>query len=330
MTRHPDVPGQPAKSATIHEIAKAAGVSIASVSRALNGKPGISDKLRQHILQISRDIHYQPSAAARALISGKNAVVGISLGRQDIELRPYYTLIYQHLTLALHRQGMVPVFFHHDETESLSQRAGSAILLCSMPDDDRPTWLARHGIPFVRIGERQAGSFSVAPDDQHGIYLATRHLIETGRRKIAYMGDDLQWPHNQHRLKGYLQALVETGLPDFRISVPFNYDPGLTAYRHLTRLLLQGPPDFDAVVCDKDELALGCLAALDDHGIAVPEQVAVTGFDDLPTLAAQLTTVRQDIGQIASEAVSLLGDAIAGASPRHVTLPVVLVPRQTS
>ncbi|MFC3282236.1 LacI family DNA-binding transcriptional regulator [Litchfieldella rifensis] len=330
MTKRSTDSGTRAKSATIHEIAKAAGVSIASVSRALNGKPGISEALREHILQISRDIHYQPSAAARALISGKNVVVGISLGRQDIELRPYYTLIYQHLTLALHRQGMVPVFFHHDETESLAHRAGSAILLCSAPDDERPAWLTRYGVPYVRIGERQEGSFSVAPDDQHGIYLAARHLIETGRRKIAYMGDDLEWPHNQHRLKGYLQALEEAGLPDHRISVPFNYDPGLTAYRHLGRLLRQGPPDFDGIVCDKDELALGCLAALEDHGIQVPDQVAVTGFDDLPTLAAQLTTVRQDIAQIASEAVVLLGEAVAGDPPRHVALPVSLIRRRTS
>ena len=94
-----------AQTATIREIARRAEVSIASVSRALNGKPGISDALRDKILTISREVAYQPSAAARQLISGKAAVVGISLGRQDIELRPYYILLYQHLTVALHQQG---------------------------------------------------------------------------------------------------------------------------------------------------------------------------------------------------------------------------------
>ncbi|GGX92362.1 LacI family transcriptional regulator [Litchfieldella qijiaojingensis] len=301
-------------------------MSIASVSRALNGKPGISDKLRQHILQISRDIHYQPSAAARALISGKNAVVGISLGRQDIELRPYYILLYQHLTLELHRKGMVPIFFAHDQTSTLPERAGSAILLSDFSGDERPEFLSARQIPFVRIGLPGEG-FSVAPDDRHGIYLATRHLIEKGRRKIAYIGDELAG--DRHRLEGYQQALKEAELLERLISVPYNYDPALTAYRYLSRFLQQELA-LDGLVCENDELARGCLTALSDQAVRVPEQVAVTGFDDLPTLAAQLTTVRQDIGQIASEAVSLLGEAIAGASPRHVTLPVTLIPRQTS
>ena len=127
-----------AQTATIREIARRAEVSIASVSRALNGKPGISDALRDKILTISREVAYQPSAAARQLISGKAAVVGISLGRQDIELRPYYILLYQHLTVALHQQGMVPIFFHHDQTHELPERAGAAILLGETGEDERP------------------------------------------------------------------------------------------------------------------------------------------------------------------------------------------------
>ena len=110
------------QAATIREIARRAEVSIASVSRALNGKPGLSEALRDKILAISREVAYQPSAAARQLISGKAAVVGISLGRQDIELRPYYILLYQHLTVALHQQGRLEAFadirnhsgVHHD------------------------------------------------------------------------------------------------------------------------------------------------------------------------------------------------------------------------
>ncbi|MCH4563982.1 LacI family transcriptional regulator [Halomonas sp. EGI 63088] len=325
MSRDDTQTERPGKGATIREIAKAAGVSIASVSRALNGKPGISEALREHILQISRDIHYQPSAAARALIGGKSAVVGISLGRQDIELRPYYILLYQHLTLALYRQGMVPIFFACDQTPTLPERAGSAILLSDFPGDERPGFLASRRIPFVRIGPPGEG-FSVAPDDRYGIYLATRHLIEGGRRRIAFIGNELG--DDRHRLLGYQQALTEAGLPESLISVPFSYDPALTAYRYLGRFLQPGPP-LDGLVCENDEFARGCLTALEDRGIRVPEQVAVTGFDDLPTLAAQLTTVRQDIGRLAVEAVGLLGEAIAGARPRHIDLPVTLIRRQT-
>lgn len=322
----------PSRTATIREIARRAGVSIASVSRALNGKPGIGEALRERILAISREVEYRPSAAARQLISGKAAVVGISLGRQEIELRPYYILLYQHLTLCLHQQGMVPIFFAHDRTAELPEQAGAAILLGEFPGDPRPALLTAQGIPFVRVGQPGEG-VSVAPDDRHGLYLVTRHLIEGGRRRLAFMGDELELPHRRHRLKGYQQALAEAGLSERPLSVPRHHDAALTGYRYLTRLLdgrpAGEPPPFDALVCETDELALGCLAALEDRGVAVPEAVAVTGFDDLPTLAARLTTVRQDIAGIAAMSVELLGEALAGRPPRHVSMPVELVVRET-
>ncbi|WP_413615396.1 LacI family transcriptional regulator [Halomonas cupida] len=320
---------QPSKTANIREIARRAGVSIASVSRALNDKPGISEALRERILTISRDVEYRPSAAARQLISGKAAVVGISLGRRDFELRPYYILLYQHLTVALHRQGMVPIFFPHDRTANLPEQAGAAILLGEFADDPRPELMTSHGVPFVRIGP--AGeSFSVAPEDRHGIYLATRHLVEGWRRRIAFVGDDLQSPHSQHRLGGYRQALDEAGLEAALIDIPPNLDPALTGYRWLSRRLAHEPRAYDGLVCETDELARGCLTALEDLGLEVPGEVAVTGFDDLPTLAGSLTTVRQDIAGIAAMSVELLGEALAGKPPRHVSMPVELVVRQTS
>ncbi|GHE20247.1 LacI family DNA-binding transcriptional regulator [Halomonas urumqiensis] len=333
-----------AKAATIHEIAKRAGVSIASVSRALNGKPGISEGLREHILAISREIDYRPSAAARQLISGKAAVVGISLGRKDIELRPYYILLYQHLTLALHRQGMVPVFFAHDQTARLPDSAGAAILLGEFPGDAREAWLGERQVPCVRVGESPSG-FSVGLDERHGLYLATRHLVERGRRHIVFVGGELASPHKHLRLMGYRDALHEAGLEERLLSLPHEVvDASLTSYRYLNRWLVSlGKAStepghdlafdnlpFDALACATDELALGCLAALEDHGIGVPQQVAVTGFDDLPTLADQLTTVRQDIEAVAERAVVLLGEALAGKPAQHVTLPVELMVRQTS
>ncbi|MDK9686241.1 MULTISPECIES: LacI family DNA-binding transcriptional regulator [Halomonas] len=322
-----------AQTATIREIARRAEVSIASVSRALNGKPGISDALRDKILTISREVAYQPSAAARQLISGKAAVVGISLGRQDIELRPYYILLYQHLTVALHQQGMVPIFFHHDQTHELPERAGAAILLGETGEDERPSVLRAAGIPFVRIGNAGEG-FSVAPDDVSGLYQITQHLIEQGRTRIAFVGGELDVPRPHSRLSGYQQAMAEAGLSEQLLNLPHRFtSDSLTSYRHLNRFLNQEGAEqlpFDALVCATDELALGCVAALEDRDIRVPEDVAVTGFDDLPTLATGLTTVRQDIAAIAAMSVELLSEALAGKAPRHVSLPVALVLRETS
>ncbi|MBS3666590.1 MULTISPECIES: LacI family DNA-binding transcriptional regulator [Halomonadaceae] len=324
---------QSAQTATIREIARRAQVSIASVSRALNGKPGLSEALREKILAISREVAYQPSAAARQLISGKMAVVGISLGRQDIELRPYYILLYQHLTVALHQQGMVPVFFNHQQTAELPARAGAAILLGEAPNDERPALLKSAAIPFVRIGEAGAG-FSVSPDDRQGLYEMTHHLITQGRRRLAFMGGELEVPRPHSRLEGYRRALAEAGFAERLISLPHRLaSDSLNSYRYLNRYLDQEgaqPLPFDALVCATDELALGCVAALEDRGIEVPVQVAVTGFDDLPTLATGLTTVRQDIAEIAETSMALLAEARAGEAPRHVSLPVTLVVRETS
>ena len=320
-----------AQTATIREIARRAEVSIASVSRALNGKPGISDALRDKILTISREVAYQPSAAARQLISGKAAVVGISLGRQDIELRPYYILLYQHLTVALHQQGMVPIFFHHDQTRELPERAGAAILLGETGEDERPGVLRAADIPFVRIGNAGEG-FSVAPDDVSGLYQITQHLIQQGRTRIAFVGGELDVPRPHSRLSGYQQAMAEAALSEQLLSLPYRFtSDSLTSYRYLNRILnYDDPLPFDALVCATDELALGCVAALEDRDIRVPEEVAVTGFDDLPTLATGLTTVRQDIAAIAAMSVELLSEALAGKAPRHVSLPVALVLRETS
>lgn len=319
------------RSATIREIARRAGVSIASVSRALNGKPGLSEALRERILAISREVAYRPSAAARQLISGKAAVVGISLGRQDIELRPYYILLYQHLTLALHEQGMVPIFFAHDQTATLPERAGAAILLGEFPGDRRAELLAEAGVLCVRIGEAGEG-FSVAPDDRRGFAHVTSHLIESGRQRIAFVGGELEQPHPHPRLAGYRQALAETSLAERLFSLPHDVaSASLTAYRFFApRLASWREPPFDGLVCATDEIALGCLAALEDHGLAVPERVAVTGFDDLPLLAARLTTLRQDIAAIATMSVTLLGEALTGKPPRHVSMPVELIRRETA
>jgi len=320
------------KSVTIHEIAKTAGVSIASVSRALNGKPGISEKLRARILQISQDISYQPSAAARQLIGGKNAVVGISMERHSFELRPYYNLLYRNLTLALHKQGMVPVSFSYDETEALQQQAGSAILLGKEPGDSRPQILTAQHIPYIRIDQPDPG-WSIMTDGIDGIYQVTQYLIGRGRTRLAYIGDGIEVAADNpiHRIHGYHRALAEAGLQPARlISAPFSHNPTLVAYRQIRRILQQAPLDFDALVCETDEEALGAIAAFEDHGIRVPEDVAVTGFDDLPQLAENLTTVHQDISELAVEAVKLLADAINGMAPRQVILPVRLVHRQSA
>ena len=131
------------------------------------------------------------------------------------------------------------------------------------------------------------------------------------------------------RVDAFVAAAQGAGVNPEIIEADATATPSLQGYRALTPLLQNGAP-FNGLFCETDELALGALAALEDAGIPVPGDVAVVGFDDLPDLAARLTTVRQDFPQLAEAAIKLLAEARRGVPPRNVLMPTELVRRQTT
>ncbi|WP_018111852.1 LacI family DNA-binding transcriptional regulator [Thermus igniterrae] len=312
---------------TIKEIAKAANVSVGTVSRALNGRPGVSPETRARVLEAVRALGFVPSVAARELV-GKSTTVGLLFAPGVRRYTPYFALLLEALSEALWREGLRVAEVPTDARGLPQEEALGYLLLGAHDHDPRLEALRTRGTPFVLIGA-YPGVFWVAPDDRDGGYQATRHLLELGHREVAHLTGH---PHHQagrERLLGYKKALLEAGLT-FRSELVLdgNFD-ALAAYRAVRRAW-EGGLRFTALFAASDEMALGAWAALEDLGLRVPQEVSLVGYDDLPDLGERLTTIHQDIPAIAREAVALLKLALEGHPPQGRRLPVHLVPRGTT
>lgn len=312
---------------TIRDIARLANVSTGTVSRVLNGRPGVSPKTREAVLRVIQDLAYAPSPAARELV-GRPSSVGVLLDPGVRRYTPYFSLLLTSLARALAQEGLRVVETPTDPRGLPLEPAQGYILLGAHDHDPRIEHLKAAGQAFVLIGA-YPGVFCVAPDDEDGAYQATRHLLELGHREILHLTGH---PHRQagrERLRGYRRALEEAGVA-FREELVLDGDfDTLTAYRVLRRAW-EGGLRWSAVFAASDEMALGAKAALEDLGLRVPQDVSLVGYDDLPELGQGLTTVRQDIPSIAQKAVELLRLAQAGEPPRGLRVPVHLVVRGTT
>lgn len=310
-------------------IAEKAGVSISSVSRALNGKPGIGEKLRKRILAISSELNYQPSIAARELNMGKKGIVAISMERKGWDLSPFYELLFQALQGSFHRSGLIPKSFGADQTHLIQNQACAAILLGLSDTAERASILAHAKIPFISV-ESTTSPFYVIVNGYEAMMKMTDHLIANGRKNIGYVIRRQSHAYRTDRIGGYLAAMKKAGLIPELLLVEDSFNPSLQSYRHIRNICNDASFKFDALVCDTDEDAIGAIAALEDIGIRVPEEVAVTGFDDLPNLASNLTTIHQDIPSIAEAVVEQVTAAIAQKSPNPIVIEPKLVFRTTA
>jgi len=313
--------------ATLALVAERCGYSIATISRALHNDPAVLAETREHVLRVCREVGYRPSIAGRRLSQGSKAVVGLSLGARDFVTNRFVSIMHQALTARLAQSGwsveLIPASGFDARLD-----VGGLILVGAGRGDPRFARAIELGIPTVAIGHEVEG-FSVVPDDRLGGRLAAEHLASGGRSRFAVLHVPGPDARPVLRVAAYLERLREMGHAAEEIRAAQSATASLTGYRTMASALAAGQR-FDALFCETDELALGALAALEDAGIAVPRQVAVIGFDDLPGLSARLTTIRQDFGAMAEAAIALLADARQRAEPRHLLVPVALVRRETS
>ncbi len=313
---------------TIHEVAKLAGVSIGTVSRVLNGRKGVRPETRARVLEAVRQLGYAPNPVARELSGGAASTIGVLQVPGMPRFTPYFTLLYEHLTEALWREGFLVREVATDPAGLPLEPARGYVLLGAHDHDPRLERLFREGTPFVLVGV-YPGAFWVAPDDEQGGYLATRHLLELGHRRILHLTGHLHHQAGRERLSGYKRALMEYGV-SYRKELVLDGDfSSLSAYRALRRAWEEGLR-FSAVFAASDEMAIGAQAALSDLGLSVPGSVSLVGYDDLPGLGTGLTTVRQDIAAIARTVGTLLQEALSGHAPHGVRVPVQLVVRGTT
>lgn len=328
---------------TLADIAAIAGVTPATVSRALSGHARISPATRAKVLGIAEQNGFQLNQTARNLRLGRTQSIGvvIPLGHESAQRvsDPFYTALIGNLMDGLARRDHAMLLSAVTPTDSAwlanlsrSGRVDGIIVLCQSDQDPVLRRTGRSYRPLVvwgEGGEDEQGYCCVGTDNRLGGRLAAEHLLRAGRREIAFAGmTDI--PELAARHAGYLDAHREAGVaPGPHIPVPLAFNPDSAVLHHA----LAAHATIDGIVAASDMIAIGAIRALADAGRSVPDAVSVVGYDDV-SLAAHtmpaLTTIRQDLTLAADTILDLLFDRMAGKDHGSVRIPLQLIRRQSA
>jgi DNA-binding LacI/PurR family transcriptional regulator len=303
---------------SIKDIAKAAGVSHPTVSRALSDSPLISAATKARIQRLAQEMGYSPNALARGLVTRQTYSVGVVV---TSIADPFVAEIVQGIETTAHDHGYTVILCNSGAepqreiaaVEMLrSKRVDGVIVTSSRVGALYLEHLERIGAPVVLINNHneQSGryTFSVEVDNQHGGWLATGHLIQLGHQRISYVTGPANSSSDLDRQAGYRHALIEAGIePDAALIIPGNGRPD-GGERALEALLsLANPPT--AVFCYNDMTAIGLIAAARRRGICIPKDLSVVGFDDIVFASyfePPLTTVAQPKAEMGRLAMHML------------------------
>ena len=305
--------------ATIREIASAAGVSIATVSRVLNERPGVAAETRGAVLRVVRDHGFTANRSARALSGGRTGLIGVML---PIVAAPYFSSILSGAAEALYEQDMrmvlCPTLHHHEREVTLLDRlmhgtTDGAVLMLPEESNEELKALRRKGYAFVDRRPARARSTRASrpsrPRNASGARAATEHLLSLGHRRIGAITGPRAYLASSERLSGYEGALAAAGvLPDpaLMLESTFDIEGGAKAAAAPARRCADPPT---AIFAFNDNNAIGALRVARERGIRVPEDLSIVGFDDSEMSAIvtpALTTVRQPLAEMGRMAVSLL------------------------
>lgn len=306
---------------TVTDVAKRANVCIATVSRVLNGSATVSPKTRERVMQAVADLYYTPNKAARNLKSGKSNTVAFAVS--DIEQSEDATLT-KYLQPTLQTIGLDFFLYNlshsKDRLMRLLQEAdhfGISTMVISSSEAideqelvDHAERLAERNINMIMIDYDMShrGIPSVVHDDEAAAEVSVRFLIETGRTPIAYLGRQATSRAGQRRRQGYVNALEQAGLPvDPDLTWDFYYRSA-AGYEAVAQAIGRGLK-FRSIQCGSDELAMGAIAALLDHKVSIPDEVAVIGFGNstwASHLRPALTTLSSNPQQVATAVRDLL------------------------
>jgi LacI family transcriptional regulator len=331
-------------TSTITDVARRAGVSVATVSRVLNGNYPVAEPTRARVVEAARDLGYVANAHARALIKSTSGTIGVIL--HDVS-DPYFAEIVSGIQEVADRHGRLVLLCSsmRDPAREITyiellraERVDAVILASGYVQDDRflvalqeqARGLRAQGGRLVVCGPYPIRAQALVPDNAGGAFRVTTHLLENGHREIAHLTGPTMFSTTDERLSGYRGALSSFGVdvdPDLVVSGDFSRDG---AYRSCIRLLESGTR-FSAVFAANDIMAIGALAALRDRGIEVPRDVSLVGFDDIPIsrdLAPALTTVAIPMAQMGRRAMEIALDPESELNLRE-SVPATLVIRDS-
>lgn len=334
------------RSVTIRDVAKAAGVSAATVSSVLNDKnhARVAPETRRRILETVRRLGYRPKQMARSLRTGLTRFIGLSVPlAPDPPLSPFfYEVITGALKAAKEHGWMVTLLGFRSKDEELAllqdaveRRVVDGFLLFDPYESDLRLSLLKGQLPFVVVGNcNDSEVFTVDNDNVEAAKLATHHLLQLGHRHIAFVHVPLHFMTAQDRLKGYQLALEEMGIPfcPDLLAEADGYYGVESGYRAFRSLLERTTPPPTAVLAMDDSLALGVIQAAQEQGLRVPEDLSVIGFNDArftEHCEPPLTTVRVFAETLCFYATDMLLRLIRGeqVAPRRLLVPTQLIVR---
>ena len=304
-------------SVTIKDVALRANVSVATVSRALNGHQNVAEEVRKRVLNVANQMRYSPHHAARSLSSRRTQTIGVVLPDLYGE---FFSELMRGIDQVARERGLhllVSSYHGHPEEQGAALRTMRGRvdgLLLMSPFVGNLDILRDNLVPtmptvLMNTGLAADGHACVGVDNYGGARSMMRHLLEAGHRRIAFIAGPEDNFDARERLRGYTEAMADA-LPGEAIRVlPGDFDEA--SGHRAGQSLLAGGNLPDAVFAANDMMALGCLFALNQAGIRVPDQVALAGFDDIPLsryVHPALTTMRVEIAELGGRAIACLLD----------------------
>jgi LacI family transcriptional regulator len=330
---------------TIRDIAKMAGVGLGTVSRVLNNSALVSEETRQRVLGVIKELDYIPNPTARRLSLGKTLTITVVVpwftrpaeverlrGVEHTFSESEYDLILYNVETPRQRDAA----FSHVLRSKLTD---GVLIIALSPRDDDISRLTQSRVPVVLIDanhESLTALNRVIVDDVAGGRKATQYLIDLGHRRIGYISDPLETVMNftssRYRYQGYRQALAAAGIP-FQPDNHRQGEHGRYEARRLANLMLASSDRPTAIFAASDTQALGVIEAAQDHGLRVPEDLSVIGYDDIELAEyVGLTTIRQMLYESGKRGVELLLEKLADPAIKPVceVMPTELIIRRTT
>jgi DNA-binding LacI/PurR family transcriptional regulator len=305
------------KSLTQKEIAKRLGVSIATVSRALNDQPGVGPEVRTRILDTAREMGYSPDLRARSLATSVTHTVGFVVHKTKHAAAedPFYPIIMAGAEAYLSRHDYHILLTTLDDQTMARPQAFPAVnqrrvdgLILAGPDITAPFILGMitAGVPVVLVDNclSQTPVNCVLNDDQGGAYIATRHLLRHGHTRVAFFSGPQEWVSSRERARGYQRAMQEAKLEPLILHAA---ETTIASGAQMMAQALERWPDLAAVFAVNDSVAIGAIRAAAAHGRRTPDELAVIGFDDIRWAAVNeppLSTVhvfKRRTGELAAQ-----------------------------
>lgn len=332
---------------TIRDVAKAAGVSVTTVSRALNGYPDVNEKTRLKIKKLAEEMGYRPNALAQSLVLKKSRTIGViisEMNRRNAKDSFAFEVLcgindraselnYDILLFSTNPNKQLKKSY----SDLLQERNVDGAILQGLRSTDPylNEVVSKKKIPSVLIDIPLAGERvgHVTTDNVSGSREAVQHLISLGHTHIVFINGYEEASVSRDRLSGYILALQEAGIPydpSYVYDGRFSEEGGAEAIRRA----LEEHPQMTAVFCSSDLMALGAIEALKEKGLSVPEDISVVGYDDIPIASycsPKLTTVWQDKYGLGYQAAQMMIDMLEGREVMHkIVLNSSLVIREST